>query len=711
MTIECDAEIPSYEITASDNCSPEVAVGFNEFVEDLDCGYALNRTWSATDECGNTTTHTQVITVIDTTAPVVVSAPEDVTIECDQPEPTDAPVFSDNCDEELELSVISSISAGDCEYQIQKTWTATDDCGNSTSVSQTITVVDTTAPEVIVGVEDLTFECGEIGETGEPQFEDNCDEELEIFFATTNIVQDCGYQLENVWTAVDNCGNETTVTQVITVVDTTAPVITGEVEDITVACASDVPAPAQLTATDNCSDVELTFSEEVVGDEASCEYQIVRTWTATDACENSAQLVQTITVADTEAPFFTAVPEDLTLECSDVVPPSEAFADDNCGTATVTSVDNTLPSECPSEYVIERVFTAADECGNLAYYTQTITVQDTQAPTLSELPEDIILDCESELPEVPSITGSDICDGDVEVTFEQTYIGEVPEEGAEGECTLVQPESPFYNPDWALLLNDFEGGYLYYSLVDGSWMEYEDGTAQITATVVSVDNPNAGWEISISLENGLPWEDWSNQSFPTSFKDDFGVAGDNYLDWIYYIINSEGSTLTGWGDFEGSFLNLSHAPSSFYYGYQLGVGANNVNEDYGSGGWFNYEGLFVDASTEFEGEVSGAGDVAFDHDCCPQYEVVWTWTATDCAGNTTSHSMNITFQDFENDVIEQGCPGDFNFDGYIGTGDLLMLLSGMGCQQDCGILDINGDGKVGTEEILFELSVFGTECD
>ncbi|MFZ6053123.1 HYR-like domain-containing protein [Halocola ammonii] len=713
LTIECDEEAPTYEITATDNCSPEVAVVFSEFTEDLDCGYALNRTWSATDECGNTTTHTQVITVTDTTAPVVVSAPEDVTIECDQPEPTDAPVFSDNCDPELELTAISSISAGDCEYQIQKTWTATDDCGNSTSVTQIITVIDTTAPAVVVGVEDLTFECGQVGETGEPQFADNCDEELEIFYATTDIVQECGYQIENVWTAVDNCGNETTVTQVITVVDTTAPVIIGEVEDATVACASDVPAPAQLTAEDNCSGVEFTFSESVVGDETSCEYQIVRTWTATDACENSAQVQQTITVADTEAPVFTAVPEDLTLECSDEIPSSEAFAEDNCGTATVTSVDNTLPSDCPSEYVIERVFTAVDECGNLAYYTQTITVQDTQAPTLSELPEDIVLDCESDLPEVPSITASDVCDGDVDVTFEQTYIGEAPDEEAEGQCMLVQPESPYYNPDWALFLNSFPGGYEYYTLVDGSWMEYEDGSAQITATVVSVDNPNAGWEVSILLENGLPWNQWSTQGFANSYKDDFGIAGDNYEDWIYYIINNEESTLTGWGDFAGSDLSLSHAPSSYYYGYQLGVAANNVNDQYGSGGWFSYDGLFVDASTQFEDEVSGAGDVAFNHDCCPQYEVVWTWTATDCAGNTTTHSINISFEDFEDDVTEepQGCPGDFNFDGYIGTGDLLMLLSGMGCQQDCGILDVNGDGKVGTEEILFELSVFGTECD
>ena len=43
----------------------------------------LTRVWTATDNCGNVATATQVITVQDTTDPVLVGVPADATVECD----------------------------------------------------------------------------------------------------------------------------------------------------------------------------------------------------------------------------------------------------------------------------------------------------------------------------------------------------------------------------------------------------------------------------------------------------------------------------------------------------------------------------------------------------------------------------------------------------------------------------------------------------
>jgi uncharacterized protein (DUF39 family) len=86
-------------------------------------------------------------------------------------------------------------------------------------------------------------------------------------------------------------------------------------------------------------------------------------------------------------------------------------------------------------------------------------------------------------------------------------------------------------------------------------------------------------------------------------------------------------------------LNLAHAPSNLYYGYQVGVAANNVNVDYGSGGWFTYSGLYQGNN------VSGAGDFAFDHDCCPRYSIERTWCASDCTGNETCFTQTISFED------------------------------------------------------------------
>ncbi len=59
----------------------------------------------------------------------------------------------------------------------------------------------------------------------------------------------------NTWTFIDKCGRTSPeFTQVITVQDTTKPVITGVPQNSTVNCAGDVPAAsiASVTATDNC---------------------------------------------------------------------------------------------------------------------------------------------------------------------------------------------------------------------------------------------------------------------------------------------------------------------------------------------------------------------------------------------------------------------------------------------------------------------------
>ena len=57
-------------MTATDNCQ-DVEVMFEELEEPGDCPneWTITRTWSVSDDCGNTNGHTQVLTVVDTTAP------------------------------------------------------------------------------------------------------------------------------------------------------------------------------------------------------------------------------------------------------------------------------------------------------------------------------------------------------------------------------------------------------------------------------------------------------------------------------------------------------------------------------------------------------------------------------------------------------------------------------------------------------------------
>jgi hypothetical protein len=102
--------------------------------------------------------------------------------------------------------------------------------------------------------------------------------------------------------------------------------------------------------------------------------------------------------------------------------------------------------------------------------------------------------------------------------------------------------------------------------------------------------------------------------------------------------------LVGFGDFTGSMVNLTHAPSNNYFGFQLGDGANNYNAaDNGFGGWFSYSGVFrANANAPFT-NISGSGDFAFELDCCPDYEIVRQWTAVDCSGNSSTCMQTISF--------------------------------------------------------------------
>ena len=55
------------------------------------------------------------------------------------------------------------------------------------------------------------------------------------------------------------------------------------------------------------------------------------------------------------------------------------------------------------------------------------------------------------------------------------------------------------------------------------------------------------------------------------------------------------------------------------------------------------------------------------------------------------------------------CLGDFNNSGNVDAGDLLIFLTGFGCEADCTI-NLDDDDGVGSSDLLVFLSNFGTVC-
>ena len=90
-------EMPMDDATASDNCGEvTIEVSSETTAGDLAGNYTIVRTFTATDDAGNSTFATQTITVQDTTAPEFTFVPADYTVECSDEMPMDDATASDN---------------------------------------------------------------------------------------------------------------------------------------------------------------------------------------------------------------------------------------------------------------------------------------------------------------------------------------------------------------------------------------------------------------------------------------------------------------------------------------------------------------------------------------------------------------------------------------------------------------------------------------
>ncbi|MVT44586.1 hypothetical protein GO495_28600, partial [Chitinophaga oryziterrae] len=309
VTVDCDKVPAAVNLTAKDDCAGMLTVVPSEVRQDIPgactSNYLLIRKWVIADACGNVSdTLRQTVTVKDLTPPVfTTAAPANITVDCDKlPAKTDL-TATDNCTPGIiTVTPIDSIAtiAGACKqnYRIVRKWVATDNCGNTTILRQTITVQDTSRPVFsIPQPANVTVDCDKVPALPTVTATDNCTAVVTVtvgqkkeFLSTT-----CSnnYKLTRTWTAKDDCGNTTTMSQVIVVQDTTRPTFTViPPADTTISCDA-IPAPAtNLKAIDNCSatsNVKIAYSQTRQNIAGACasNYQLIRTWTAKDECGNS----------------------------------------------------------------------------------------------------------------------------------------------------------------------------------------------------------------------------------------------------------------------------------------------------------------------------------------------------------------------------------------------------------------------------------------
>ncbi len=400
------------------------------------------RTWTAFDFTGNSSSCTQTITVSPDETPPTIECPSAITIQCGadtNPVNTGSPTNADDCPAAPTIDFsddLTGLTGCNGTGTLIRTFTATDACGNQQNCTQEITLEDTAAPNISCP-DNITVSCEnetDPSSTGTPTTDDACGTDLTtVFEDDLSGLTGCSGtgDLVRTWTATDDCSNEQTCTQTITVVDETAPQIDCPAATVSPCTSPHDPAiTGQPTYADNCSSsIEIIFEDDN-SNIVNCTGDLIRTWTATDECGNSASCDQSITITD-DAPPTISCPNMVTVECGDSIDPNEtgtATADYSCGSPTSGTIDfsddNTGLTGCNGTGTISRTWTATDSCGLQSNCTQTITIEDTTAPVIT-CPANTTVACdESTNPsQTGTATGSDECGGSVEIQFSDDNSG------------------------------------------------------------------------------------------------------------------------------------------------------------------------------------------------------------------------------------------------------------------------------------------------
>jgi hypothetical protein len=386
-----------------------VTVTFADDASGDGCTSTIVRVWTATDECGNTSTCTQVITVVDDEAPVVIDTPSDITVGCDEEIPVAPVLTADDCQGVIVGELSEEVIDGDCvnNFTIVRTWTFDDGCGNVSSVSSSVNVVDDEAPQFDLGCAfdfvlptsggaDCPAEASFSFEEGDEfpitqgytiaGFEipslfgcvvDNCTAEEDIIIKVANISEvgdDCVKTFTVDFEAIDECGNVGGGFSCnYEVIDDTAP---------------ELIMPDELEGEIPASEVDLDVVESFVNGELS----------------------------EADSLAFIAFAEQLFVS-NGLIPLGTT---DNCNPSDWVEVAiDVVLGDCTEPAQFNCFFIAVDDCGNESEpVVTTITVVEDTPPVI-ECPDDATVSCDEDTS--PANTGmataTDNCGGEVTLTF------------------------------------------------------------------------------------------------------------------------------------------------------------------------------------------------------------------------------------------------------------------------------------------------------
>ncbi len=364
----------TFTATATDNVDPNPTV---TCVPESGSPFALGETivvCTARDASNNSATGSFKVTVNDTTPPAL-TVPANKTIEATGPL-TAVAIGQATATDIFAVTVTNDAPASYPVGLTIVTWTATDANGNVTTKQQKITVQDTIAP-VVTPPANMTIEAtGTMTQVTVGSA--TATDAVGVVSLTSNAP--ATFPLGDTiitWTAKDAAGNTGTATQIITVKDTTPPVLAGLANQLLEATSpSGATATFNVTATDTINPAPVVTCSATSGSTFALGENTI-TCTARDINGNTASGTFTIKVQDTTPPVLN-VPANITvlLNTSLTAPAVQAFLNGATATDIVDrSVTITTTTPALNTVGVKVVtFTAVDDFGNKTTRTATINV-------------------------------------------------------------------------------------------------------------------------------------------------------------------------------------------------------------------------------------------------------------------------------------------------------------------------------------------------
>lgn len=449
----CEGFVSIPLIVANDNCGVMSIVNDQNGTNDASGIYPFGNTtvtWTVTDSCNNTATCQTIVSITDQTPPSASLPADTLFAQCDASEIApyaDLAAFlaaggtaSDQCGSvtfmyDGEISV-----SGTCPQFVTRSYTLSDDAvpPNDSTLLQIIRVEENVAPSFDPPV-DVTLDCSldinDVNNVGTiSNFIDNCSSAPESVTSSDSLVSSTcpGNQTINrTYTVTDSCGNSSTGVQVITLVDTIAPVAVCADISVYLNAIGEVNIQAEMLnggSSDNCTPDSLLVFRIINGSFDGCNgvnLTSMRMLEVGDGCGLFDTCTSMVTVLDTIPPTLTCPPDSM-ITCTEDLPPAfMTFTDfenaggswdDNClvnGQDTFYLLNENNPTTFTCPYNITRTYLVTDNSGNSATCTQTFTVNDDTPPVMDQLADITISGASSScdtLVTVPLPTFTENCD-------------------------------------------------------------------------------------------------------------------------------------------------------------------------------------------------------------------------------------------------------------------------------------------------------------